>query len=87
MRAHIGVDVQSGQAHRVRTTTARVQAVTVLSALLHGEEQALADHSVYGRMALKARCRQAGLFYLIADSGTLSTPRGIPTRAAFFASA
>jgi IS5 family transposase len=67
MKAHIGVDAKSGLVHSVRTTTARVQDVTVLTELLHGEEQALVGDSAYGNMTLKAQCREAGLFYLIAD--------------------
>jgi IS5 family transposase len=77
MKAHIGVDARSGLVHSVRTTTARVQDVTVMTELLHGEEQALVGDSAYGNMTLKAECRQAGLFYLIADRAaryvTLST--------------
>lgn len=69
MKAHIGVDAKSGLVHSVRTTTARVQDGTMMTELLHGEEQALVGDSAYGHMVLKAECRQAGLFYLIADKG------------------
>jgi IS5 family transposase len=40
---------------------------TVMTELLHGEEQAIVGDAAYGNMILKAQCRAAGLFYLIAD--------------------
>jgi IS5 family transposase len=67
MKAHIGVDASSGLVHSVRTTTASVQDATVMTELLHGEEQAIVGDAAYGNMILKAQCRAAGLFYLIAD--------------------
>ena len=67
LKAHIGVDARSGLVHTVRTTTAKVQDGTVLTELLHGEEQIIAGDSAYGTKALKSECRQAGLVYLIAD--------------------
>jgi IS5 family transposase len=70
MKAHIGVDVQSGLVHSVHTTTASVQDGTVLAELLHGEERSLVGDAAYGHMALKANCRHAGLCYLIADRPT-----------------
>lgn len=38
MKAHIGVDAESGLVHRVVTTSANVNDVTQAHALLHGEE-------------------------------------------------
>lgn len=38
MKAHIGVDVESGLVHTVTTTAANVADVTEVAALLHGEE-------------------------------------------------
>jgi IS5 family transposase len=67
MKAHIGVDSQSGLVHSVRTTSANIHDATVMADLLHGEEQALVADSAYGNMTLKAHCRQAGLTYLIND--------------------
>ena len=40
MKAHIGVDAQSGLVHRVVCTAANVSDINVAGALLHGEEHA-----------------------------------------------
>jgi len=39
MKAHIGVDVESGLVHTVTTTPANVGDVTEVSKLLHGKEK------------------------------------------------
>src|SRR3546814_9030276 len=39
MKAHIGVDVESGLVHTVTTTPANVGDVTEVDKLLHGQEQ------------------------------------------------
>lgn len=67
MKAHIGVDAKSGLVHSVRTTSAREADVTVMTQLLHGEEQYIAGDSAYGTIDCKQQCRQAGVVYLIAD--------------------
>jgi IS5 family transposase len=67
MKAHIGVDAKSGLVHSVQTTRANVHDASVMSELLHGEEQVLVADSAYGDMTLKAQCRQAGLLYLVTD--------------------
>jgi len=72
LKAHIGVDEQSGLVHSVQTTTASTHDATMLEALLHGEEQALVADSAYGNMTLKAYCREAGLHYLITDKAARS---------------
>jgi IS5 family transposase len=49
MKAHIGVDADSGLVHSVRCTSANVHDITVAHALLHGEEQiAFADAGYQG---------------------------------------
>src|SRR5471032_1194166 len=39
MKAHIGVDAESGLVHTVRGTSGNVNDVVVANSLLHGEEQ------------------------------------------------
>jgi IS5 family transposase len=49
MKAHIGVDADSGLVHSVRCTSANVHDITVAHVLLHGEEQiAFADAGYQG---------------------------------------
>ena len=72
LKAHIGVDAQSGLVHSVQTTPASTHDATMLEALLHGEETALVADSAYGNMTLKAYCREAGLHYLITDKAARS---------------
>lgn len=67
MKAHVGVDAQSGLVHSLRTTTASAADNAVHAQLLHGEEQMLGGDSAYGTMDLKRQCRQAGIVYLIND--------------------
>jgi transposase, IS5 family len=40
MKAHIGVDVESGLVHTVKCTPANVHDITVAHELLHGKENA-----------------------------------------------
>jgi IS5 family transposase len=49
MKAHIGVDADSGLVHSVKRTSANVHDITVAHALLHGEERiAFADAGYQG---------------------------------------
>ncbi|MEM5346439.1 transposase, partial [Paraburkholderia azotifigens] len=49
MKAHIGVDVESGLVHTVKCTPANVHDITVAHELLHGDEQvAFADAGYVG---------------------------------------
>jgi IS5 family transposase len=41
MKAHIGVDAESGLVHTVTTTAANAHDVTQAHALLHGQEEVL----------------------------------------------
>ena len=47
MKAHIGVDAESGLVHTVTTTAANEHDVTQAHALLHGDEEAVFDDSGY----------------------------------------
>lgn len=46
-KAHIGVDEDTGLVHHVKTTSANVHDVTVVSDLLHGEEETMHGDSGY----------------------------------------
>jgi len=74
MKAHIGVDAQSGLVHTVQTTTASVHDSQVFTALTHGEETVIAGDSAYANQMLKTSCRRAGLIYLIHDKATRAKP-------------
>lgn len=69
MKAHVGVDAQSGLIHSVRTTASAADNA-VHAQLLHGEEQVIGGDSAYGTMDLKRHCRQAGIVYLINDKAS-----------------
>lgn len=48
MKAHIGVDAESGLVHTAKCTTAKVADITMLAACLHGEEEiALGDRGYH----------------------------------------
>jgi Transposase and inactivated derivatives, IS5 family len=48
MKAHIGVDAESGLVHTVECTTAKVADITMMEACLHGEEEiALGDRGYH----------------------------------------
>jgi len=47
MKAHIGVDADSGLVHTVTTTAANAHAVTQAAELLHGQESDVFADSVY----------------------------------------
>lgn len=50
MKAHIGVDADSGVAHSLDTTTARVHDSQVWDALLHGDEDSVWAGKIWGVM-------------------------------------
>ena len=63
MKAHIGVDAQSGLVHTVKSTTARTNDVDMLSELLHGKEKAVFGDKGYPKKAFKKVCEEKGIFY------------------------
>ena len=61
MKAHIGVDVESGLVHTVTTTPANVGDVTEVDKLLHGQEQILTLFALSNlRMARRTLLASAG---------------------------
>ena len=64
MKAHIGVDAESGRGHTVTTTPANRADVTQISQLLHGKEKTA--HGDAGCMGADKRARKRGRTWRIA---------------------
>ena len=56
MKAHIGVDAESGLVHTVRGTSGSVNDVVEANALLHGEEAEVWGDAGYQGCSQAARC-------------------------------
>jgi transposase, IS5 family len=67
MKAHIGVDAESGLVHTVRTTSANVADVTQAPKLLHGKEQCVYGDSGYTGVAKREELQTAKVAWLIAE--------------------
>jgi len=61
MKAHVGVDLDSGLMHTLVTTTARESDQNVLPQLLHGAENEVLGDRGYGSKADRALAREAGI--------------------------
>ena len=61
MKAHIGVDLDSGLVHTLVTTTARESDQNVLPQLLHGAENEVLGDRGYGSKADRALAGEAGI--------------------------
>jgi IS5 family transposase len=61
MKAHIGVDLDSGLVHTLVTTTGRESDQNVLPQLLHGAEDEVLGDRGYGSKADRALARDAGI--------------------------
>ena len=64
MKAHIGVDADSGLVHTVIGTAANVNDVTQASALLHGEEQMVFADSGYQGAHKRAEAKPGALWHI-----------------------
>ncbi|TLY53232.1 MAG: IS5 family transposase [Gammaproteobacteria bacterium] len=64
MKAHIGVDVESGLVHTVTTTAANVADVTQIEALLHGQERSV--HADAGYTGAAKRVKRKRIHWHIA---------------------
>jgi IS5 family transposase len=64
MKAHIGVDAESGLVHTVTTTPANVSDVMEVDKLLHGQEQTV--HADAGYQGAQKRAPQRGCTWFIA---------------------
>lgn len=70
MKAHIGVDSESGLIHSVETTTAKAHDRKPMHRLFHGKEKAVFGDKAYGKKQEKIFARKEGIFYGISDRGT-----------------
>ncbi len=61
MKAHIGVDLDSGLVHTLVTTTGRESDQNVLPQLLHGAEEEVLGDRGYGSKADRALAQEAGI--------------------------
>jgi len=61
MKAHIGVDLDSGLVHTLVTTTGRESDQNVLPQLLHGAEEEVLGDRGYGSQADRALAQEAGI--------------------------
>ncbi|MDQ2925312.1 MAG: IS5 family transposase [Acidobacteriota bacterium] len=72
MKAHIGVDVESGLVHTVTTTAANVADVTETSKLLHGEEKSVHGDAGYtGADKREEMKRCKARWHIAAKRGTV----------------
>ncbi len=74
MKAHIGVDAQSGLVHTVETSTAKVHDKAKMKELFHGEENAKFGDKGYVGDEDKRKARRAGIFWGILDKGRRGHP-------------
>src|SRR3546814_12828512 len=74
MKAHIGVDVESGLVHTVTTTPANVGDVTEVDNLLHGQEQTVYADAGY-KGAEKRAPKRGRTWYVAPNSCRLKAER------------
>lgn len=67
MKAHIGVDADSGLVHSVIGTTAKRHDSSQLDTLLHGEERAIFGDKGYWSKKNKIRFRKQDIFWGVSD--------------------
>jgi IS5 family transposase len=72
MKAHIGVDAESGLVHTVTTTPANVADVVAVGKLLHGKEKAIfADAGYTGAEKRKGMTRPGYQWLIVAKRGAI----------------
>ena len=74
MKAHIGVDADSGLVHTVKTSTAKVHDKVKMKELFHGEERAKFGDKGYVGDEDKREARKAGIFWGVLDKGRINHP-------------
>ena len=67
MKAHIGVDADSGLVHRVSTTSAEVADVAHVAPLLHGEEQVVLGDAGYTGVGKREEHRGREVRWIVAE--------------------
>lgn len=70
MKAHIGVDAQSGLVHSMETTPAKTNDRVLFWKLLHGKEKAVFGDKGYFQRKDKREARVNGMVWAIADRST-----------------
>lgn len=70
MKAHVGVDDESGLVHTLKTTTAKVHDHEVMEELWHGKERRKFGDKGYYDQSAKRTARQKGIFWGVLDRGT-----------------
>jgi len=82
MKAHIGVDVESGLVHTVTTTAANVADVTQVEALLHGKETVVHADAGYTGADKRVKPKRQRTWHIAAKRGTVKAmPEGKLKRA------
>ena len=74
MKAHIGVDADSGFIHTVETSTAKVHDKAKMNDLFHGEEKAKFGDKGYVGDEDKREARKVGIFWGVLDKGRINHP-------------
>lgn len=74
MKAHIGVDADSGLIHTVETSTAKVHDREKMNELFHGDERAKFGDKAYACDKDKREAREAGIFWGVLDKGRRNHP-------------
>lgn len=74
MKAHIGVDANSGLVHTVETSTAKVHDKMKMKDLFHGEEKAKFGDKGYVGDEDKREARKEGVFWGVLDKGRRNHP-------------
>lgn len=74
MKAHAGVDADSGVVHTLETGSANEHDKKRLAELLHGEERAIFGDKGYYDDNLKRGARKAGIFWGVLDKGRRKKP-------------
>lgn len=67
MKAHVGVDAESGLVHSLSTTTAKTHDKTEMKNLMHGEEQAVFGDKGYVGDKDKHQSRENGVYWGVLD--------------------
>ena len=67
MKAHIGVDSNSGIVHSLTATTAKDHDITQMDNLLHGQEKAIIADKGYFDTNRKKQCRKNSIFWGVLD--------------------
>lgn len=74
MKAHIGVDAQSGMVHTLETSAAKVSDRKPFKKLLHGSERVIFGDKGYFKTEDKKEARDKGILWAVSDRGTRNHP-------------